>query len=59
MTAPAAAVWTPLASTALCLDCEVTFGIGRQACPGCGSRQVTSLQRLLDGPPKPKGRADA
>jgi hypothetical protein len=40
-------VHTPLARTALCLDCEACFEIGSETCPACGSRTWASVGRFL------------
>jgi RNA polymerase subunit RPABC4/transcription elongation factor Spt4 len=45
---PPPALYTPLASTLLCLNCFVTFQAGHQQCPACTSSHITPISRWLD-----------
>jgi hypothetical protein len=37
----------PLSRLALCVDCEVTFEIGPEQCPACGSETWSALSRFI------------
>ena len=43
-----AQIHLPLQRVALCLDCDVCFDLGRNACPVCGSDTWIPLARYLN-----------
>lgn len=49
----------PLKRVVLCLDCEVCFELGAEACPACGSGTWITLARFLESGQEPVELAGA